>query len=270
MEGHASSSPMKVNPAGWRSALNAYHYEVDFSGFAHIAGCKGPPKPKFSGPTDTIEFEAYFRERGQDGLCPWLEVIYWKMFSQPEGRPMRQVRRAKAYWSSRNITPGALWSTCNAYEAQATRQAFQKFLDLFGYSSKPSPIAIAATFPAFVNPDRFPMVDRRVAKWVIEFAGNHNGADPAGPHLRQPEAFARANKSGRAAVLTMSDFDFMGHWAAWCRYTAAKLTRLSQPSTWRARDVEMAVFRAWGSRHPFDSIRLEPLPAPKESDHSGC
>jgi len=165
-----------------------------------------------------------------------------------------------------------LWTACRAYTDQPCKKTFRDFLKMFGFRIEP--LAIAATFPAFMNPDDFPMIDRRVAKWVIEFGGNHNRADPAGPQLRQPEAFARANKKGRSVVLTMADFHFMPAWTPWWRYTARKLSKLCQPSVkcraWRARDVEMAVFRAWGSRHPVDSIRLEPLPAVSGSDHGGC
>ena len=259
----------EVNPAGWRKALEAYDYAVDFCGFPHIAGCKGPPKAKFSNRADTIGFESYFSGNGRVQLCPWLEVIYWKMFSQGEYRRMLQVNKRMAYWNDRSVTPGDLWNACKAYTDQPCKETFRDFLKLFGFRIKP--LAIAATFPAFLNPDDFPMIDTRVAKWVIEFGAEHNAADRTGDQLRQPEAFSRAYKRGRSPVLTMADFDFMAAWTEWCRHTAEKLSKLSQPSVkWRARDVEMAVFRAWGSRHPVDSIRLQPLPAAPGSDHGGC
>jgi hypothetical protein len=250
-----------VNPAGWRKALASYDYQVDFSGFPHDPGCEGPPKTKFSSRADTVDFESYFRRTGTAQLCPWFEVIYWKMFSQGKYRRMLQVNERMAYWNDRSVPPGNLWKACKAYTDEPCKGTFRGFLKLFGFTIEP--LAIAATFPAFVNPDDFPMVDTRVAKWVIEFGAEHNAADPAGAQLRQPEAFAR----GSTTVLTMLDFDFMLAWTEWCHYTAGKLSKLSQPSVkWRARDVEMAVFRAWGNRHPVDSIRLEPLPAFKRTE----
>jgi len=145
-----------VNPAGWRKALEEYGYEVDFSGFPHTGNCKGPPKTKFSSGADTIEFEAYFRETGHAELCPWLEVIYWKMFSQGEYRRMLQVNERMAYWNDRSVTPHDLWTACRAYTDQPCKKTFRDFLKMFGFRIEP--LAIAATFPAFMNPDDFPMI----------------------------------------------------------------------------------------------------------------
>ncbi|GAJ05736.1 unnamed protein product, partial [marine sediment metagenome] len=45
----------------------------------------------------------------------------------------------------------------------------------------------------------------------------------------------------------MVDFDFYLHWVYWARHTAKKLSQQTEMK-WRARDVEMAVFTAWGDK----------------------
>jgi hypothetical protein len=84
----------------------------------------------------------------------------------------------------------------------------------------------------------------------------HNRADPTGVLLVRPRFL-----NNRNTVLKMNDFDFMTSWVQWCRHTAQKLTQREDGFRWRARDVEMAVFWAWGDRnakrHP--AIDLPPL-----------
>jgi hypothetical protein len=149
-----------------------------------------------------------------------------------------------------------LWRKCSQYvacDASEAKTRFREFVDLFGLS-KPFSIATVATFPAFMDPDRFPMVDTRIAKWVSHEMDKHNLADPTGALLTHP--------TSKKGVLKMHDFDFMFSWTQWCRHTAQKLTLLEDGFRWRARDVEMAVFQAWGDkkakRHP--SLNLLPLP----------
>jgi hypothetical protein len=87
--------------------------------------------------------------------------------------------------------------------------------------------------------------------------GKHNQADPSIVPLVRPKFLGSS-----ATVLKLNDFDFMTAWVLWCRQTAEKLTRRDGDFLWRARDVEMAVFWAWGDknakRHP--AIDLPPLP----------
>jgi hypothetical protein len=83
----------------------------------------------------------------------------------------------------------------------------------------------------------------------------HNAADPIGPQLTDPHSSLDGQK-----VLTMSDFPFVQSWTQWCKHTAQKLTAQTE-FAWRARDVEMVIFNAWGEKkdeHP--KLKLTPLP----------
>ncbi len=114
-----------------------------------------------------------------------------------------------------------------------------------GFSSRA--IATALTFPAFIAPNKFPMVDTRVAKWVGENLNVQHMADPSAPILVRPSYL-----DSSATVLTLSDYCFVESWTAWCCYKADRLSEVTG-YPWRPRDVEMAVFTAYGN----DSLTLE-------------
>jgi len=187
-----------------------------------------------------MAFENYFRASGRSAIGPWAEVVFWKMFSQG-GRAHIQTSEALDRWQY--TQPERLWTALHAYVEHPTKEAFDSFRSLFGFRTKV--IAIVATFPAFAAPDRFPMVDKQIARWVRSHFAEQNAADPMGPHL-----VPRPHEYG----LSMADFTFMQQWTAWCRNTARKLVALTDVE-WRARDVEMAVFQA-----QRDSLSLSALP----------
>ena len=199
-----------------------------------------------------------FREKAPARLEPWFEVIFWKLASQKLIR--NGTTHSMAIGLQGSTTAEQLWRACRNYTQAGSRPesraCFEALHRLFNLTTRS--IATVATFPAFLDPDHFPMVDTRIAKWVARTMDAHNRVDPSGPQLIPAKSM-----NVKGAVLTMSDFDFMYAWTHWCRHAATKLTARSPGSlVWRARDVEMAVFRAWGDRnmsHP--EIDLPPLPA---------
>jgi hypothetical protein len=182
----------------------------------------------------------------------WIEVLFWKMYSQA-GRRDNKTKQVSDYLTNNNVTPQDLYATCYAYINNDTRENLNAIRRLLGFRAQV--IAIAATFPAFLRPDLFPMVDTRVAKWVGENMNAHNNANPNAPQLVMPPYLNNNN-----TVLTLTDFDFVRSWTQWCRHKAEQLAHLTDID-WRPRDVEMAVFNAWGDRgtnHPV--INLEIIP----------
>ena len=141
------------------------------------------------------------------------------------------------------ITAERLWDKCLLYIEKPSLESFQAFRNIL---FKNKVIATAATFPAFLKPDDFPMVDRQVARWARENGTVHDYAGCGGPTLvTRPDLGER--------VLTDRDWDFVQSWIEWCRFTAERLTDLTG-SHWRARDAEMAVYTAQTKRRT-----LEPL-----------
>lgn len=241
-------------PTTWQEALQSYRYPVALGNFQGA--------PNFPGwfafdlgegdRTQTIAFESHFKERAQTSLAPWLEVIFWKLYSQP-GRRNQTTCRVASHFLDQSVSPRSLWQGCMSYIKTPTKETFKSFQKLFGFRSQA--IAVAATFPAFLNPVSYPMVDTRIAKWVGACMDEHNEVDNAGPQLIRPPFLNAKNRT----VLTLSDFEFMQCWIKWCAHIAYKLTNRTSFS-WRARDVDMAVFFAWGergNRHPM--FHLNPL-----------
>jgi hypothetical protein len=241
-------------PASWEKALFEYRYPVILSMYAnaHLHSDWFIHALSTGNQAETKEFERHFRNHASRGIEPWLEVVFWKLFSQP-ARRNSATQRIEEHLQRNFIEGKSLWKACNNYVESPSRRTFEAFQSLFGFAT--NVIAVAATFPAFVFPDTYPMIDTRIAKWVGTCMTEHNAADPKGPQLTRPPFL-----DSRRTVLTMSDFDFMQDWIRWCGHTASKL-KISTSINWRARDVEMAVFNAWGDRHDHHPcLHLSPLP----------
>jgi hypothetical protein len=243
-------------PNTWTESLLAYRYPVDLRKFEDA---KMYPEwfnyhSSIGDRESTMQFEAHFRKHASEALEPWLEVVYWKMYSQPGTRRNKETRRRAAHFIDTGVAPQMLLDACNHYIESPTRQYFDSIRTLLGLDSKS--IAVAATFPVFLRPDLYPMIDTRVAKWVGHCFGSHNAADTLGPQLIRPHFV-----DSKQTVLLMNDFPFVEKWVSWCSHTAGKLSARTSIE-WRARDVEMAVFNAWGGgheRHP--KTDLKPLVA---------
>ena len=225
----------------WAGALDEYRYPVDLARFTgadeHPSWFDLDAKP--GDRLKTMEFEARFRELAQHHLEAWGEVAFWKLYTMPLVRngTTRRVLDVQ-------VRPNELWSACMDYIKEGSRRSFRGFRSrLFA-----SPVvATAATFPAFICPERFPMVDTQITRWALENGHLHGYSGIGGPDLEQVPAL----KAGR--VLTESHWPFIESWIAWCRFTARELNRRTG-CAWRARDVEMAVFRAQRG-----NLRLTPL-----------
>ena len=244
-------------PTSWQEGLFAYRYPFDLSEFADSRNYPGwfTCRSDSGDRTATMEFEAHFRNHAAEFIEPWLEVVFWKIYSQPTGRGDKSTKRVADFFEKECISPKALWQACNCYIERPRKENFNAFRQLLGLSSQS--IALAATFASFARPDLFPMMDTRIAKWVGEFMSLHNAADPSAPQLIRPKFL-----DTKQSVLVMNDFEFMQVWAHWCRHQARKLTARTARATfiWRARDVEMAVFHAWGGRHDrHPRLTLNPL-----------
>lgn len=238
----------------WQKALNTYNYSVTLEDYVNASEYPG----YFTFPTrinnhsSTVSFENHFRKGAPTDIEFWLEVIFWKMYSQ-SGRRDNRTNKVASHFKSAGISPKQLLNACSNYISNDTTSNLRTIIELLGFNSRV--IAIAATFPAFLRPDLFPMVDTRIAKWVGANMQAHNNASQSGPQLVRPRYL-----DTQATVLTLADFEFVDSWTHWCRHKANQLTGCTSIK-WRPRDVEMAVFNASGDRgkkHPV--IQLEVLP----------
>ena len=215
-----------VSATTWRATLDKYRYPVDlkrfpgadYPGWFELNICPGDS-------LQTIGFETRFRDQARDRRQAWAEVVFWKLYSGGLGI----ARKWATELLSPTVRPAELWSRCNEYireRPERRRAAFEALREKLPFKTG---VAVTATFPAFICPEKFPMVDVHVARWVKEHGDRHgyigNVADVP---------------NGR--VLD-SHWSFVNSWIEFCQLKARSLSREPGPK-WRARDVEMAVFTA--------------------------
>ena len=268
----------------WTHALHNYSYPVDLSKY-ELAGDFSPGWFELNlskgDRNDTIRFENRFRGEARNNIEVWYEVIFWKYYSFGLIRDSQTSKRVWSVAVSRapdlirrveemglngelvdqvahffgyerqeveevtEITPSLLWDSCWEYIENPGLESFRSFRDLL---FKLDVVATAATFPAFLKPDAFPMVDRQIARWSRENGADHDYENWEGPTLKTHPDLVKPNH-----FLTDRDWLFVQSWIEWCRFTANRLSDLTG-CHWRARDVEMAVFTAQRK-----SLPLKPL-----------
>lgn len=250
MVGQAADVTFRPTAAGhgtdaetWERALDAYRYPVDLTGFRDAEAHPGwfDLKIEPGDRTQTASFETRFRAQALEHLEAWGEVVFWKLFSGGTGRA---AKRAGVLLNSGAVAAD-LWSSCSNYIANPNLDSFRTFrCKLF---TQPV-VATAATFPAFICPEQFPMVDTQVTRWARENSNAHRYSGVGGSDLEC------VPKLLPGAVLRENHWTFVESWIGWCQFTAAVLSQRTGRA-WRARDVEMAVFAAQTSRN----LTLRPL-----------
>lgn len=231
-------------PQSWTNALDSYDYPVELADYQGASNFPNFFKRHILGDRySTMAFEDYFRENAQN-IEVWCEVVFWKLYSQ-KGRGDTNTKKCWDFWREKTITGKELCRAANNFIANHSKDSFNEYRQLWPfYGSRV--IAVIATPIAFLVPDRFPMVDTRVAKWIDSQLDMHNNG------LNNPQLIRSRYGQTESTVLTMADFNFYLHWVHWAEHTAKELSQQTEMK-WRARDVEMAVFTAWGDRgysHP--------------------
>ena len=229
-------------PQTWLHALDSYGYPVDLTTYPRSDEHPGFFNLVIAGDRDsTVAFEDRFRTLAPTSVAAFLEVVYWKLYSQG-GRAKHRTSKLADGLRQRGVDPVDLWSATSSLANHLCRRNLKRFRRVLGISSPV--LAVALTFPAFACPDRVPMVDLSVARWVNRSYPEHSAH--------------RDSKLSpfplRATTLNDGDFDSYLAWVYWCREVALVLSQ-NTSRLWRARDVEMAVFAASRSR-----LALRPLP----------
>ena len=171
----------------------------------------------------TLAFQDAFRRQAATNIKAWFEVVRWKS-PRSAGRTISHITRS-------GIKPNELHDLCEIYVQCPTLGNFQEFRRCI---AKTDVVATAATFPAFLRPDLFPMVDTQTALW----AGQNRWARIAG-----------VSKTGQG-VLYERHWEYVKSWIQWCYKTAELLG-----SDWTPRDVEMAVFTAQRSGRKLPRLK---------------
>ena len=233
-------------PDSWKDALQKYCYPADLRRFAAAGNHPGWFELNIcpGDPLQTLGFETRFREQALDHREAWAEVVFWKLYSTG----LAKAAAAAEDLLVPDVSAEELWVLCMAYVEKPDRVSFRAFRRKLGFTTPV--VATAATFPAFIRPQVFPMVDTQIARWAIQNHDRHRYSDVGGPDLQGVESLPRAH------VLKESHWPFVESWVEWCRFTAGELCRRTG-RVWRARDVEMAVFTAQRCGLSLNPLALE-------------
>ena len=209
-------------PDTWRRALDLYRYFVDLARYEYAREFPNYFIRQIPGNRDSTRlFEDYFRDNMLH-VEAWYEVVFWKMYSQANLRDDATRNRELAL-NRYSVTADQLRNALHTFVTGRNKLNhegnFRNFCRLLHFAN--GGIDTAATFPAFACPERFPMVDTRVAKWVNSEKDAHNDIDRSGPQLIR----TRYNIIKGHPPLTTADIDFYLHWIDWTRHTASKLNR---------------------------------------------
>ncbi len=228
-------------PRTWTTALSRYYYPVDLSAYKRAGECPGFFTRDIAGDrASTIEFEDYFRANSEHSIEPYVEVAFWKLCGEKK-RFEARVSDLADHLRGQGVTASELRRAVDLFVDKPTKVNLSVLRALLGI--KTPVLALALTFPAFVGPDRFPMVDTNTARWISENSEEHSAG--GGKELTGFE-FGYSS-------LRYNDFDNYLNWVEWCRESAEILTAKTNME-WRARDVEMAVFTA-----AREGLSLKPL-----------
>ena len=238
-------------PDTWEKALKAYSYPVNLADFADKHKYPGFFEHSVDGGlASTREFQNRFRENAPKHLAAWFEVVYWKYYFIPnrmkrDGATRSIIRNIR----QSGVTANELWKSCHAFTESGKFSDFREFRNKV-VSPDGTAVIVPATFPAFLDPERFPMVDTHVTNWVRKNGSRHNYKICGGPTLLEA-----MNLSSQYIPLS-EKWEFMVSWIRWCRFTASTLTKLSELNR-SARDVEMAIFTV--QRNKQNGRTLRPL-----------
>jgi hypothetical protein len=229
-------------PQSWITALNSYSYPVNLADYKRADEFPGFFTREISGDaTSTIDFEDYFRANYDRMVEPYFEVVFWKLYSQPMVR-QGTTKRIADFVSDERVEARELCCAVDLFVEKPSRANAAAMRALLGL--KTAVLGTVLTLPAFADPARYPMIDRRTALWVDSNYGSQS---------KNRTTRLRAFNLG-TGVVGDKHFDRYLSWVDWCRDTTKILTQKTGKEL-RARDVEMAVFTAARER-----LSLNPLP----------
>ena len=201
----------------WEDALNGYKYSVDLPKFADASAYPGWFESNIDpgNRRQTMDFEARFRAMAPLHLEAWAQVVFWKNYSMAFVRD-KITRRVLDL----DVRPADLWLSCRDYVSTPSLRKFRVFRDQLFQTPT---VATAATFPAFMRPKQFPMVDRRITAWASRNGCLHSYAEVDGPELRCVPALGKD-------VLQDHHWPFIESWIAWCQceFLIRRVRRIEQ------------------------------------------
>jgi hypothetical protein len=239
---HFCRHPLNTAEVLWWGKLCDYNYPADLTTYSQRSRYPNFFDICSDNRESTIKFENHFRKAiltPDPQVAPFLEVIFWKMYSQG-GRAEILTNRLGKFLSSERNRASELKAAINEFVISPSGTNAQRLISSCGLITRT--IAVAFTFPALYEPTLYPMVDKRVATWVNTKVATND----------KPTSLMRFRMNYTS--LQINDFDAYLRWIEWCRKQADLLSKLQPKINWRARDVEMACFADITYQLPLEVI----------------
>ncbi len=190
--------------------------------------------------------ETHFQDHARESVEAYYEIMFWK-------EPM-VFRAARMIHNLRemNTPPAEIFKAGETFIDGLEQQSFERFTELCGI--KGTGLAVPSAILCSINPEKMPIVDMWVARWVNAYHQEYEGLVPFDDFnsqcLRKQEIMRenaeRAEQERQIVpqpIVSAKDFESYRKWILWTRKYAEVLTAHTK-TKWRARDVEMAVFTA--------------------------
>lgn len=218
-------------PDTWILALKSFSYPVKLTTYGRGSEFPDFFETQISGDREsTIEFENRFRERAPNYIAAFFEVVFWKLYSQPNWRE-KATDAIVDFVMENNISAEQLCDAVYKFVRDQSILNLKLIRVLLGLRT--NVLAVPLTLPALINPNTIPIVDKKTAKWVNGNAEEHNAN----------REMKLTSFNLKYTSLRDDDFGNYLNWVYWCQEVADVLTGLTEDE-WRARDVEMAIFTA--------------------------
>ncbi|HVB79737.1 MAG TPA: hypothetical protein VNE82_07265 [Candidatus Binataceae bacterium] len=159
----------------WLHALNQYAYPVNltaFGGRAQFAADWFAQDLLLGNRQQTMEFEDRFRMNAPEHSEAWFEVVFWKLFNMPH---VRNNRTSTIIQNLHGRNPLDCWNACTNFIQESSLETFAVLQQFFVVGTA---LPVVATFVAFAAPERFPMIDL----WIVRFVCSYLHAHPQGEY----------------------------------------------------------------------------------------
>lgn len=222
----------------WSVNLSKFKYSKDYPNHFH----------EEINAKNTRNFEDKFREAINAGfpsdqylVCG--EVYYWKNNRSPSNNA--KAKETIDYLA----TPARQKLFIDSLKVLAQNPNYNNFINFRRACNLPNGFATPITYLSFYSPDQFPMIDKIIAFWWRDNKDRF-GIDNV--------LLFRQRDDGWIQSITKKDsiqnWNAYLAWKVFCNRYGTILTK-STGTSWRSRDVEMAVWEAQKRCYPLDPVQ---------------
>ncbi|MCJ7632339.1 hypothetical protein MUP77_08095 [Candidatus Bathyarchaeota archaeon] len=227
----------------WIDARKNYSWTVNLADFVRAIEYPGFFNLVIR-PEDIVALENSFRVAIDEGGSFEVagEICFWKNYGSFQSRD--SITQALL---SHLRKPDNWNGFMNAVKRLSRFPSYEDFIELQISCNQPQGFATPLTFLSFYEPESFPMIDRHIANWWRLNRGRYR---PLAPIFSQRgDGWIQTYTSSQVK----QNWDAYISWTEFCRDYARRVSKTYRVS-WRARDVEMAVWETQKRSSQIDNL----------------